>query len=143
MAQFFFGIRNVSAPHNWDALASSTGLLDGEVDPLNWWYFSLSRQLVQPNLARYTIDNQTRLDQTRLALALESQKRATGDYPDRLDALAPAFPGGSPHDVATGQPYFYEKTPDGSFRLWGTGMDRWNHDGNAKLDLVWRPAELR
>ena len=79
---------------------------------------------------------------SRLALALEAHKRATGSYPDTLDAVAPFFPEGPPHDVATGQPYFYQKEKNGGFSLWGTGIDQKNDGGirGGGRDLPWRPA---
>ncbi len=103
------------------------------------WYFALSNNSpTLVHLNQVPIKSQTQLDQTRLALALETQRRATGTYPDTLDALAPAFPGGLPHDIATGQPYFYQKTPDGTYRLWGTGVDQTNDSGDAKNDLPFK-----
>ncbi len=76
---------------------------------------------------------QIALDQTRIALALEAQKRSTGSYPESLATLPP----GLPRDVATGQPYRYEKSPDGSFRLWSTDLDQADNGGVSGKDIVY------
>ena len=73
---------------------------------------------------------------TRLAAALEIQRRATGEYPQSLAAVAPAFPAGIPHDLATGQPYFYERAADGTYKLWGTGIDQTNDSGDPQKDTL-------
>lgn len=79
---------------------------------------------------------QSMTDYARLAAALESQYRAIGHYPDALDALSRSFPDGMPHDVATGQPYFYDRAPDDTYKLWGTGIDQTNNNGDAKKDIL-------
>ncbi len=101
------------------------------------WYF----RLLPFSLSTYGREQaparqQYAIDQTRIALALESHRRSTGSYPDQLNAIAPSFPGGIPHDVATGQPFFYEKSPDSTYRLWGTGIDGINNGGLALKDVV-------
>ncbi len=57
--------------------------------------------------------------------------------------MAPFFPGRPPHDVATGQPHFYEKKPDDTFRLWGAGIDQKNDDGADGKDMPWAPSRVR
>ncbi len=62
-----------------------------------------------------------------------------GAYPDRLEELAPFFPGGVPRDPATGQPFFYEKAPEGGCRLWSAGWDQKNDGGTDEAkDVVYR-----
>ncbi len=95
------------------------------------------------NPAAAPLMEQSLLDQTRLALALEKHKRANGAHPDSLTAVAAAFPSGLPHDVATGAPYFYEKTAAGGIRLWGTGSDRKNDGGTRLKDAVLKLPEPR
>ncbi len=89
------------------------------------------------------IRQQSAYDQFRLAAALETYQRRTGNYPDRLDSISNKFPGGVPRDIATGQPYFYQRDPDGGYKLWGTGIDGKSDGGDGKADVTWthRPAK--
>ena len=90
-----------------------------------WWSAGLRRP--QPSFDT---------DTARFAAALELERRSSGGYPDSLDAVGAAFPSGMPHDVATGGPYFYERTPEGSYRIWSTGIDQTNNNGDPKKDIV-------
>ncbi|MBI5802294.1 MAG: hypothetical protein HZA92_16410 [Verrucomicrobia bacterium] len=64
------------------------------------------------------------------ACALERHWLARGSYPESLGALAPEFAKQLPLDPMSGQPFHYERTADGRFRLWSVG---WNgkDDGGA------------
>jgi hypothetical protein len=79
---------------------------------------------------------QTATDHGRLAAALELERRTTGQFPESLNAVNGFFPSGIPHDVASGQSYFYQRTEDGGYRLWGTSIDQQNDQGDPKRDLV-------
>ncbi len=125
-------------PTSEDAAMLENSGVASSSDFFTQWYFQIANTGSGPNIIHNPITEQSRLDQTRLALALETQKRTTGSYPETLDALAPAFPGGLPHDVSTGQPYHYQKTPDGSFRLWGTGIDQTDNGGHGNLDILYK-----
>jgi hypothetical protein len=89
---------------------------------------------------------QIRLDMTRIACALEEYYLDHRQYPESLEALD----AGLPRDVMSGEPYHYERTSDGRFRLWSTGpnktsdRDKWtfkkdnpNHVDNTVDDIVW------
>jgi hypothetical protein len=82
------------------------------------------------------IRSQSTIDQTRIAAALEMQHRATGEYPATLDAVSATFGGKIPRDIATGQPYFYQRDLDGGYRLWGTGIDRKSDGGDERADVT-------
>jgi hypothetical protein len=56
------------------------------------------------------------------ACALERHWLTRGSYPESLAALAPEF-GPLPPDPMSGQPFRYQRTADGRFRLWSLG---WN-----------------
>ena len=88
------------------------------------------------------IRGQSAIDQTRIAAALEIQQRATGEYPESLDAVRGTFGGSTPIDIATGQPYFYQRDADGGYTLWGTGIDGKSDGGDERTDVTWkhRPA---
>ncbi len=87
--------------------------------------------------ARYVIGQQSVYDEFRLAAALETYQRQTGNYPDRLDAIGDKFSNGAPLDIATGQPYLYQRNEDGGYKLWGTGIDGTSEGGNEKTDVTW------
>jgi hypothetical protein len=74
---------------------------------------------------------QVRLDETRIACALERYRLAHGDYPDSLDALAPAYIDALPHDIMTGDPYHYRLRPDGAFLLYSVGWNQVDDGGRV------------
>lgn len=95
-----------------------------------------------PGLANSIIVSQSRNDQFRLAIALESYKRETGSYPENLAAVEGRFSGSVPQDIATGQPYYYQKDPDG-YTLWGTGIDGKSDGGDMKTDVTWKHRPVK
>ena len=71
------------------------------------------------------------------ACALERHRLARGSYPESLTVLAPEF-GPLPTDPMSGQPFRYERTADGHFRLWSVG---WNgKDDGGTVELTGTPA---
>lgn len=71
------------------------------------------------------------------ACALERHWLARGSYPESLAAHAPEF-GPLPSDPMSGQPFRYERTADGRFRLWSVG---WNgKDDGGTVALTGTPA---
>ena len=71
------------------------------------------------------------------ACALERHRLARGSYPESLAALAPEF-GPLPPDPMSGQPFYYERTTDGRFRLWSVG---WNgKDDGGTVAFTGTPA---
>lgn len=64
---------------------------------------------------------QTLTDQAVLACALERYRLARGQFPEQLQALAPAYLERGPADVISGEPMRYRRTPDGGFTLWSVG----------------------
>jgi hypothetical protein len=88
------------------------------------------------------IVSRSRNDQFQLALALETYKRKTGNYPDHLDAIDGQFAGSVPRDIATGQPYYYQRNADG-YTLWGTGIDGESDGGDKDKDVTWRHRPVK
>jgi len=86
--------------------------------------------------AAMVIREQFEYDQFRIAAALELQRRATGQYPESLDAVDDFFGRIAPRDIATGQPYFYQRTADGGYTLWGTDIDRTSQGGDENTDVT-------
>jgi hypothetical protein len=115
-----------------------------ETQPQSWFekfYFmysggSMGRGLGD-SLPHTIIRGQTGLDQARLAAALELHHRTTGQYPETLETVAAHFPGGLPVDPATGEPFRYQRDEEGTYRLWGRGVDRRDDQGEGKNDVIW------
>lgn len=72
---------------------------------------------------------QATVDQMVTACALERARLATGQYPETLAALTPAFLPAPPRDVMTGQPLLY-RPRDNGYLLYSVGWDR-DDDGGA------------
>ncbi len=96
-------------------------------DPLEQLYFISAAHSIPmvSKISASAAETQTRLDQARMAAVLEIERRRTGQFPEQLDAVAAALPGGLPHDPTTGQPYVYERTADGGYHI-----GRWEMHGN-------------
>ncbi|HEX4139375.1 MAG TPA: hypothetical protein VHY09_03450 [Candidatus Methylacidiphilales bacterium] len=72
---------------------------------------------------------QVQLDEDRIVCALERYRLARGAYPDKLEALAPAYIDELPHDVMNGEPYRYRLNPDGTFLLYSVGWNQVDDGG--------------
>jgi hypothetical protein len=73
------------------------------------------------------------VDEATMACALERYRLAHGEFPERLDALAPQFLGKLPHDVINGAPYHYRRTADGRFVLYSVGWNETDDGGQVAL----------
>ncbi len=119
--------------------------------PDSWFdkfYFMYSANIgngLYTHLPTQIIKNQSGVDQTRIAAALELHQRSTGQYPESLEAVSGVFQGAIPRDIATGNPYFYQLNADGGYTLWGTGIDGKSEGGNEKTDVTWthRPVKAK
>jgi hypothetical protein len=115
------------------ASVPATSVAGATAPSSNWFsqfYYRYADVAAPIDLATPIARAQTDIDHALIAVALEQHRRATGAYPAALPAEAP-------HDVATGEPYRYEATGDGGYRLWGAGADRSDDGGNEKKDIVW------
>jgi hypothetical protein len=76
---------------------------------------------------------QTSTDQAALACALERFRLANGQFPEKLEALAPRFIPSIPNDIISGELPKYRRTEDGQFALYAVG---WNEkdDGGTPGD---------
>ncbi len=94
---------------------------------------------------------QATADQALLACALERYRLAHGNFPDRIDALVPAFVSNLPLDVITGEPCIYRRTGN-TFILYSIGWNQVDDGGRLVMkgssqdisqgDWVWQyPAE--
>ena len=88
---------------------------------------------------------QTKLDQARLAIAIERFGMIRDELPETLAELVPDFIAKLPRDIYTGQPMIYRRKEGGGFLLYSVGPDRRDGGGatNAKdsekkqPDWVW------
>jgi hypothetical protein len=100
-----------------------------------------------------TAYNQTMVNESQIACALERYYLQYGQYPDTLDALRPHFMETIPHDIIGGQPLFYHRTSDGKFLLYSIGWNETDDGGQASRqnangagvnyaqgDWVWPPT---
>lgn len=72
---------------------------------------------------------QVRLDETRIACALERYHLAHVSYPATLEELAPAYIDFIPHDIINGKPYHYQARADGTFQLYSIGWNETDDGG--------------
>ena len=114
--------------------------------------YNLIERLLLPALgaaARKFANGQATVDLARTAIALERYRLARGEYPEKLDGLAPQFIAEVPHDVVNGQPLNYRRTANGQFVLYSLGWNEKDDDGEVGLnsngsvdirngDWVWR-----
>jgi hypothetical protein len=57
------------------------------------------------------------------ACALERYRLAQGEYPERLEQLAPKFATSAPFDPMVSRPFRYQRTDDGWFLLYSVGLN--------------------
>jgi hypothetical protein len=98
---------------------------------------------------------QTGVNLARTGCALERYRLVHGEYPEKLDMLAPQFIGKLPHDIINGDPLKYHRMDDGQFVLYSVGWNETDDGGvvglatngfgsegdgldNRKGDWVWR-----
>jgi hypothetical protein len=76
---------------------------------------------------------QTRVNQAIVACALERYRLAEGRFPESLKPLNPRFLPTMPHDIITGAPFIYRRTPDGQFILYSVGWNEKDDGGTIVL----------
>ena len=95
----------------------------------------------QENLALKTARAQVANDLARLAVALERHRRAEGDYPEKLAALAPRFLAKIPHDVMNGKPLNYKRLND-DYLLYSVGQNL-RDDGGLIVEKDYHAGDIR
>jgi hypothetical protein len=83
---------------------------------------------------------QTRVNEAIVACALERYRLANGQYPDTLEPLCPSFLEKMPHDLITGTPLKYHRTPDGQFTLYSVGWNEKDDGGTVALTQDRKPT---
>lgn len=100
---------------------------------MNHRYFS---SFLRPHLEltiRRVTRQQTIVDLAYLGCALERYRIDQGNWPARLDDLAPHYIKEVPVDVLTGEPYYYCLDGKGRFILYSLGMDGKDNPGDNPL----------
>ena len=122
-------------------------------DPVGRMYFFLFR-ISAPGFGLFGgsyASTAVRIDQARLACALERHRLLHGAFPETLDALMPHFLPSLPPDPWSGAPYHYRRTEAGSFLLYSVGENRVDDGGvidtkkkseKQQPDAVWLYAPL-
>jgi len=112
--------------------AALTNALAGGFRP----YILFARMLV-PAIARAETKfafAQTRVNEAVVACALERYRLAEGQFPESLEPLTPRFLPKLPHDIITGAPLIYRRTPDGQFILYSLGWNEKDDGGSDDTD---------
>jgi hypothetical protein len=81
------------------------------------------------NAVRTFACNQTRIHQAKTACALELYRSKRGEYPERLDELAPQTISELPQDIVGGRGLKYRRTSDGDFLLYSIGWNETDDGG--------------
>jgi hypothetical protein len=82
----------------------------------------------------------TALHQARLAVALERYWLAHGAYPEKLEALVPAYLEKVLPDIVTWRPMKYERDPNAAYSLTSVGSDGEFYKLNVSNDDDWHWA---
>ncbi len=83
---------------------------------------------------------QTSVNEARIAIALERHRLKHGEFPEKLDALAPEFMAKVPHDIINGEPLHYRRTGDGLFVLYSVGWNMKDDGGEVAWGKGKTPA---
>lgn len=75
-----------------------------------------------------TARSQSTIQMAIVACALERYRLANGEFPENLQQLAPKY-GEIPLDPMVNEPFHYQRTDDGWFRLYSVGVDGDDDDG--------------
>lgn len=108
--------------HRYEASGSGTSVFD-----LPGGYFRSNLH----GLYDKAVLAQTRLDQARLACALELYRMKHQHYPAALSELVPEFLAAVPLDVIDGKPMRYQISGAGRYKLWGVGFDAEDDGGKV------------
>ena len=109
--------------------------------PFDYYYFFMFRSYTRTQLRTDEfVIVQTRLDQARLAIALERWRLAHGAYPETLAELVPDFIAAVPVDTYSRKPMIYRRQDGGTFLLYGVGQNRTDDGGKVdpeERDDIW------
>ena len=119
---------HVRANYNWSDMVGFP--MDGnaiQVLQQGYWWGA------NPALVTFA---QTAVNQGIIACALERYRLASGDCPENLEQLMPAYFARIPRDVVAGRPMIYQRLDEGRYILRGVGPNEIN-DQNKKSSDDW------
>ncbi|NWJ40644.1 MAG: hypothetical protein HXX12_06695 [Geothrix sp.] len=110
-------------------------MISGEawLKPLRYRYDLVLAKIALPALVGQVerfARTQALLDEGVVVCALERHRLDKGQYPERLEALAPAYLQALPHDLVSGEPLRYARKGEG-FALYQVGWDGQDNDGTT------------
>lgn len=78
------------------------------------------------------LSGEVKLAMARVAVALEIERRAHGEFPVSLESVdAPTT------DAWSGEPFGYRPDGNGGYVLWSVGEDGRDDGGDREKDMVW------
>ncbi|MEI6196081.1 MAG: hypothetical protein WCS42_17310 [Verrucomicrobiota bacterium] len=107
-----------------------------DIDTMRPWNFYAHFMVPAIRPSQYA-KAQTGIDCARLACALERYRNLHGNYPERLDVLAPQLIATVPHDLINGEPLKYRRTDDGNYLLYSVGWDGKDDGGMPEKSTPW------
>ena len=135
MVQFYIPLADTNRQTISPAMAhQADAAIESDRSHLN--AYNVLENLLLPALssaARKFAYAQTSADLARTAITLERCRLAHGEFPEKLEALAPQFIKEVPHDVIGGQPLHYHRTADGKFILYSVGWNETDESGVVGL----------
>jgi hypothetical protein len=105
--------------------------------------YNIFAQILLPAVARAETKFafcQTRVNEAIVACALERYRLAQGQFPESLEALSARFLQKLPHDVITGAPLIYHRSPDGQFILYSVGWNEKDDGGTVVMTQSNQPS---
>jgi hypothetical protein len=144
-------VRRLRSNEPWQNVSLAMEKVDSELERKNAMperFFYVLTLLSIPNLRpafAVTMQAETKRKLVVAAVALKRYKLKNGQYPERLDALAPSFVRTVPLDPMSGAPLRYRLNTGGSFTLYSVGEDGKDHGGDPEpvADASSQPAGVR
>jgi hypothetical protein len=96
------------------------------------WRHKVIWPMIMPKLNEFvatTAANQVMSDQIRIACGLEQYYLQHGSYPEKLQALVPAFIPALPKDPLSAENYRYALDQNGRYRIWSVGENQQDDGG--------------
>jgi hypothetical protein len=109
------------------------------IGTMRWTPYTTLGKMVLPAItpiAKKPALSQTGVDEAFIACALERYWRARGEFPEKLEALAPQFIAKLPHDVINGEPLHYRRTAGGQYVLYSVGWNETDDGGQIAMKGV-------
>ncbi len=134
--QFFIPVADVANQRLYPARAGANDAALAKAVVSGFRPYNLFARMLLPAIAQAETKfafGQTRVNEAIVACALERCRLARGQFPESLEPLSPRFVEKLPHDIITGTPLKYRRTPDGQFILYSVGWNEKDDGGTTVL----------